>query len=60
MSSKDLEIRATPADSAALDRARRHSPMSGADYLRFLAQFKPTYEQLKGKKGPRGAPFRLP
>ena len=59
MKSRELEIRATPADVEALRRALRHAPMSGEEYLRFLAQFTATYQQLKAKRGPRGEPFRL-
>ena len=50
---------ATPEDIAALRRASRPVGLSGEAYLKFLAQFHATPEQLRARKGPRGEPFRL-
>ena len=58
-SSDEIAIRATPADSAALERFAKDAARGCGDYLRFLSQFKATYEQLKAKPGPQGEPFRL-
>ena len=54
-----IEVPATPEEVAALRRARRPVALSGEAYLKFLAQFRATSDQLRARKGPRGAPFRL-
>lgn len=55
----DVEIRFTPADVEALERAQRHRPLTNDEYLLFLGQFHASGEQLRLKAGPRGERFRL-
>jgi hypothetical protein len=55
-----LEIRATEADTRALDRAARMaSRLTPAEYLRLLSQFTFSYKSLRSRKGPHGEPFKL-
>jgi hypothetical protein len=60
----DLErdLPTTPADVAALRRARTKNRRLDFDaYLDFLAALNPADPAaLHARKGPRGAPFRLP
>ncbi|MCU0242886.1 MAG: hypothetical protein MUF51_10740 [Vicinamibacteria bacterium] len=58
----DLErgLPVTPKDVEALRRARVPAPVTILESVAFLASLpQPTYEQLKNRKGPSGAPFRL-
>ena len=57
--SADLEFRFTEADIRAMNAASGPHPLSPAAYLKFLSQFKATYEQLRAKQGPWGERFRL-
>jgi hypothetical protein len=59
--SPPIEIPApTPADVVALRRASEAAAAGDPDYLAFLARFPPaTTQELRARKGPRGAPFRL-
>lgn len=58
----DLErdLPTTPADVAALRRARAAAPLDFAGYLRFLAAWpSPPTEALRSRRGPHGRPFEL-
>lgn len=57
--SREIEIRTTPEDVAALRRASKPVGLSGEAYLKFLSQFHVSSAQLRSRRGPRGEPFRL-
>jgi hypothetical protein len=53
-------IETTPADVAALRRARQSRAPTTAELLRALEQLLPSREALRRRKGPAGPePFRL-
>lgn len=54
----EIELRCSPEDLQALRRLARPT-MSPEAYLRFLASFPVSQEQLRRRKGPRGEPFSL-
>jgi hypothetical protein len=55
------DLPTTAADVAALRRAAAPRRIGLEEYLRFLARLDPASPgALRGRPGPRGAPFRLP
>jgi hypothetical protein len=57
----DRGLPVTAEDVAAQRRLRAPAFASVAEYLAFLAALPaPSYEELRARRGPRGAPFVLP
>jgi hypothetical protein len=56
----ERDLPTTPEDVAAQRRLRAPRPLGFEEYLRFLASFEsPSRDELRRKRGPRGAPFEL-